>query len=67
MNSFYKKIENLYVHIDDDFSKEDIQAYKAGNLTVNHRDVIEFFIFGVAAVIAIALFDISAIVISLLK
>lgn len=67
MNSFYKKIENLYVHIDDDFSKEDIQAYKAGNLTVNRRDVIEFFIFGVAAVIAIALFDISAIVISLLK
>lgn len=47
MRVFWKIIEYIYVHTEyRKFSAEDVKAYKKGKLTVDHKELVNFFWYG---------------------
>ena len=61
MKDFWKKIEKIYVVVDDDFGKEEVTQYKKGNLEIPVRDVKSFFWGGLVPIAIVVVFDLFAI------
>lgn len=59
--TFYKTMESLYVKCDDMFNKEDEQAYRRGEITVRKREVIDFSV-GFLGAVLVVIFDIVAVI-----